>query len=213
MEKIWHHAFYNELSVAKSTPSLPKLLSIRKSTARTWARSSSTPSTPQDHIQYLVKNLMESGYPFTTSAEREIVREVALRCVVFWSGTANCGYVLALEKSYERQVIWLIASGKCPVSGSIFNMLMLGLYVLASVHLRPSSSLRCLDTRNPVFTRLGKLSFPITFISRVLLSAAILTWSIFMATLFFSGGTTMYPGLPTACGRRSHPSSRCVDIP
>merc|ERR1712013_453557 len=56
MEKIWHHAFYNELRVAPEEQ--PVLL------------------TEAPLTNYLMKILTERGYSFTTTAEREIVRDI-----------------------------------------------------------------------------------------------------------------------------------------
>merc|ERR1719506_2981276 len=62
-EKIWHHTFYNELRCAPEEH--PVLL--------TEARLN---PAGRDLTEYMMKILTECGYSFTTTAEREIVRDV-----------------------------------------------------------------------------------------------------------------------------------------
>eukprot|EP00877_Chromochloris_zofingiensis_P001094 jgi/Chrzof1/10986/Cz05g19190.t1 len=122
MEKIWHHTFYNELHVAPEA-----VLSLHASGRTTGFVLDSgdgvTHAVPvyegyalphailsldlagRDLTHSLMKILMERGYSFTTTAEREIVRDIkeklAYVALDFEQEMATSMSSSALEKNYE----------------------------------------------------------------------------------------------------------------
>ncbi|PAV87219.1 hypothetical protein WR25_26205 [Diploscapter pachys] len=85
MEKIWHHTFYNELRVAPEEH--PVLLTEAplnpKANREKMTQGYALPHAilrldlaGRDLTDYLMKILTERGYSFTTTAEREIVRDI-----------------------------------------------------------------------------------------------------------------------------------------
>ncbi|KAI9238400.1 MAG: hypothetical protein BYD32DRAFT_435766 [Podila humilis] len=105
MEKIWHHTFYNELRVAPEEH--PVLLTEAPLTPRLRPSPRHSPSRSRwpDLTDYLMKILMERGYSFSTTAEREIVRDIKEKlCYValdFEQEMQTAASSSALEKSYE----------------------------------------------------------------------------------------------------------------
>ncbi|KAI8854743.1 hypothetical protein BC829DRAFT_379548 [Chytridium lagenaria] len=111
MEKIWHHTFYNELRVApEEHPAVLSLYASGRTTGIVLDSGDGVSHTVpiyegyalphailrldlagRDLTDYLMKILTERGYAFTTSAEREIVRDIKEKLC----------YSSALEKSYE----------------------------------------------------------------------------------------------------------------
>merc|ERR1711971_1422387 len=88
MEKIWHHTFYNELRVAPEgqpvllteAPLNPK--ANREKMTQIMFETFNMPAmyvailAVRELTNYLMKILTERGYSFTTTAEREIVRDI-----------------------------------------------------------------------------------------------------------------------------------------
>merc|ERR1711962_1836909 len=124
MEKIWHHTFYNELRVAPEeqpvllteAPLNPK--ANREKMTQIMFETFNMPAmyvaiqavlslyaSGRELTNYLMKILTERGSSFTTTAEREIVRDIKEKlCYValdFEQEMATAAASTSLEKSYE----------------------------------------------------------------------------------------------------------------
>merc|ERR1719244_2025041 len=117
MEKIWHHTFYNELRVAPEEQ--PVLLTEAPLNPKANVRLD---LAGRELTNYLMKTLTERGYSFTTTAEREIVRDIKeKRCYValdFEQEMSAAAASTSLEKSYELPDGQVITIGnerfRCP---------------------------------------------------------------------------------------------------
>ncbi|XP_004648886.1 actin, cytoplasmic 1-like, partial [Octodon degus] len=168
MEKIWHHTFYNELRVAPEEH--PVLLTEAPLNPKAILRLD---LAGRDLTDYLMKILTERGYSFTTTAEREIVRDIKEKlCYValdFEQEMATAASSSSLEKSYELPDGQVITIGnerfRCPEA--LFQPSFLGMESTGIHETTFNSIMKCdVDIRKDLY-----------------------------ANTVLSGGTTMYPGI------------------
>ncbi|KAG8564870.1 hypothetical protein GDO81_012609 [Engystomops pustulosus] len=169
MEKIWHHTFYNELRVAPEEH--PVLLT-------------EAPLNPKANREKMTQIMFETfntpamyvaiqAVLFTTTAEREIVRDIKEKlCYValdFEQEMATAASSSSLEKSYELPDGQVITIGnerfRCPEA--LFQPSFLGMESCGIHETTFNSIMKCdVDIRKDLY-----------------------------ANTVLSGGTTMYPGI------------------
>ncbi|KAL8187929.1 UNVERIFIED_CONTAM: Actin, cytoplasmic 2 [Gekko kuhli] len=183
MEKIWHRIFYNELRVAPEehpvllteAPLNPK--ANREKITQIMFETFNTPAMYVAIQAVLSLNASghttERGYSFTTTAEREIVRDIKKKlCYValdFEQEMATAASSSSLEKSYELSDGQVITTGneRFRCSEALFQPSFLGMESCGIHETTCNSSMKCdVDIRKDMY-----------------------------ANTVLSGGTTMYPGI------------------
>ncbi len=181
MEKIWHHTFYNELRVDPAEhPVLLTEAPMNPSHTVPIYEGYALPHAilrldlaGRDLTDYMVKILTERGHSFTTSAEREIVRDIkeklAYVALDFEQEMETSQSSSSIEKSYELPDGQVITIGnerfRCPEV--LFQPSLIGMETPGIHETTYNSIMRCdVDIRRDLY-----------------------------ANIVLSGGSTMFPGI------------------
>merc|ERR1711968_92292 len=192
MEKIWHHTFYNELRVAPEEHSVLSLYASGRTTGAVLDSGDGVSHTVpiyegyalphailrldlagRDLTDYLMKILTERGYAFTTTAEREIVRDIKEKLTYvaldFEEEMKKAEESSELEKTYELPDGNIVTVGnerfRCPEV--LFDPSMIGKEASGIHDTTFQTIMKCdVDIRRDLYNN-----------------------------IVLSGGTTMFPGI------------------
>ncbi|KAL7184410.1 hypothetical protein ACSBR2_026546 [Camellia fascicularis] len=179
MEKLWHHTFYNELRVApEEHPALlteaplnpkanrEKMTQIMFETFNAMyvaiqavlsLYASGRTTVGRDLTDHLMKILTERGYSFTTTAEREIMRDMkeklAYIALLYEQELEISKTSSAVEKSYELPNGQVITTGaerfRCPEV--LFQPSMIGMEAVGIHETTYNSIMKCdVDIRKEI---------------------------------------------------------------